>query len=190
MHLNRWCHYPAASLQESAAYPSISAPGFYAFLDNIKRTDFHEVKYVKGHMVGPLTASFQLQDKQGRVAYYQDELRDLIVKTLSMHARWQAATLAGLGRPVILFVDDPCIGACGSCYHVTLTREMILEDLNPIFSEAHKENAITGVHSCNAADWSLLFESDLEILSLDAYGSEIHCSVMQDRWRVLSKEAG
>lgn len=156
------------ALQRFAA-PEISAPGFYAFLDDIKKTGVHKVKYLKGHMVGPLTAGFQLQDEHGRLAYYQEQLRDLIVKTLAMHARWQAAALSSLGRPVILFIDEPCVGACGSCYHITLTREMILEDLNAILSAAHKENAITGVHSCHAVDWSILFESDLEIVSLDAY---------------------
>lgn len=155
----------------------ISAPGFHAFLDEIRKTGPRGMEYVKGHLVGPLTAGFQLKDERGRLAYYQDGLRDLIVKALAMHARWQAVALADLDRPVILFVDDPCIGACGSCYHITLTREMILEDLNAIFDAAHKGGAFMGLHSCNAVDWSLLFESDLEIVSLDAYrfGDSLIC---------------
>lgn len=163
------------------ASPASSAPGFYALLNDVRRTGLRDIKCLKGHMVGPLTAGFQLKDEYGRVAYYQDQLRDLIVKTLAMHARWQAAELSSLGRPVILFVDDPCISACGSCYHVTLTRGMILEDLNTIFSQVHKENAMAGVHSCAAADWSLLFESDLEIVSLDVYlfGDSLVCHAAQ-----------
>jgi len=166
---------------EKFALPKSSAPGFFAFLKDMRRTGLHGIKCVKGHMVGPLTAGFQLKDECGRLAYYQDQLRDIIVKTLAMHARWQAAALSSLGLPVLLFVDDPCVGACGSCYHLTLTNEMILEDLNTIFSAVHKENAMAGVHSCDAADWSLLFEADLEIVSLDVYrfGDSLLCHAAQ-----------
>jgi hypothetical protein len=146
-------------------------------LDSLKKNCFRETRYLKGHLVGPLTAGFQLKDQTGRQAYYQEQLRDLIVKTLAMHARWQAAILSGVGLPAIIFVDDPCISLCGSCYHVTLTREMIIEDLNAIFSAVHAADAIAGLHSCSAADWSLLFESDLEIVALDSYqfGESLIC---------------
>ena len=46
---------------------------------------------------------------------------------------------------------------------------MIIEDLNTIFRGVLSENALVGVHSCEAVDWSLLFESELQIVSLDAY---------------------
>ena len=163
------------------ASPRDAAPGLYTFLDSIERSGPGEIKYLKGHLVGPFTAGFQLMDELGRQAYYQEQLRDLIVKTLAMHARWQAATLSGLGRPALIFIDDPCISLCGSCYHVTLTRQMIIEDLNAIFSAVHSENAIGGVHSCNAADWSLLFEADLEIVAMDAYrfGESLVCYAAQ-----------
>jgi hypothetical protein len=151
------------------ACPEYAAPGFYAFLDHLKHTDLSGIRYLKGHLAGPLTAGFQLKDDQGRLAYYQPELRDLIVRTLALHARWQAATLCALGRPAILFVDEPFMNACGSAYQITLTRDMVIEDLAVISGAVHHENAAVGVHSCNAADWSLLFESDLEIIDLDAY---------------------
>jgi hypothetical protein len=159
----------------------VSAPGLYAFLDDITRTGLDGIRYLKGQMCGPLTAGFQLKDERGRLAYYQDQLRDLIVRTLALHARWQAATLARLGRPAIILVDDSCVGACGSCYHVTLTREMVLEDLKTIREAVIPENARLGVHCCGTADWSLLFESDMEIISLDAYrfGDSLACYAAQ-----------
>jgi hypothetical protein len=158
-----------------------SAPGLYAFLDDITRTGLDGINYLKGQMSGPLTAGFQLKDERGRLAYYQDQLRDLIVRTLAMHARWQATTLSCLGRPAIILVDDSCISACGSGYHVALPREMIIEDLNTIRTAVIEENARLGVHSCNIADWSLLFESDVEIVSLDAYrfGASLVCYAAQ-----------
>jgi hypothetical protein len=111
----------------------------------------------------------QLKDERGRIAYYQEELRDVIVRTLSLNARCQAAALSQFGSPAIIFVDDPAISAYGSMHHLALRRDMIIEDLNTIFRGVLSENALVGVHSCDAVDWSLLFESELQIVSLDAY---------------------
>ncbi|GLI35387.1 hypothetical protein [Desulforhabdus amnigena] len=166
---------------QSFALPRDNSKGFYAFLESIERTGPRGIRFFKGHMVGPLTAGFHLKDDRGRMAYYRDELRDVLVKTLAMHARWQAVTLSGLGRPAIIFVDDPGISAYGSYLHITLTREMILEDFNSIFAALHSENARVGLHSCNNADWSVPLQSNLDILSLDAYwyGDSILCYAVE-----------
>lgn len=162
---------------EAFAFPKDSAPGFFALLEEAGKGIPKGAGFLKGHLVGPLSAGFQLKDDRGRLAYYQDELRDLVVRTLAMHARWQAAALGRFGLPAIVFIDEPCIGACGSCHYITLKKEMIREDLDQIIRAIHVENAAAGVHSCSAADWTLLFDSDLEIVSLDAYrfGDSLLC---------------
>ena len=169
-----YSHYLAAEAGDPEALeqfsiPEASARGLYAFCELVRQTDTDSIRYLKGHVVGPLTMGFQLKDTGGRIAYYNPELRDLIVKTLAMNAKWQAAELRRLGRPAIIFIDDPTISACGSSSHITLTREMIIDDLNAILSAVHSENAYTGIHSCDALDWTILFESGTNIVSLDAY---------------------
>ena len=146
-----------------------AAAGFHAFLSRIRSKGLDRVRYLKGQIAGPLTVALELKDEEGRPAYYQGDLRDIIVRTLALNARCQAAALSGLGRTPIIFVDDPAISACGSRLHLALNRETILEDLNFIFTAIRSEGAVTGVHSCEAVDWSLLMESEVQILSLDAY---------------------
>ena len=146
-----------------------AAAGFHAFLDRAQRGGLGKAKYVKGQIVGPLTASLELKDQQGRPAYYQGDLRDMIVRTLALNARCQAAALSGFGCTPIIFVDDPAIRAYGSRLHLALGREMIIEDLNVIMSAVQSEKALAGIHSCEAVDWSLLMESQVQIISLDAY---------------------
>jgi len=46
---------------------------------------------------------------------------------------------------------------------------MVIEDLNCIFSSILSEKALAGIHSCEAVDWSLVMETHVQILSLDAY---------------------
>lgn len=151
------------------AFPPASASGFYAFLEDLRQRGTGAARYLKGHLAGPLTIGFQLKDERGRLAYYEDQLRDLLVKTLAMHARWQAAELGQFGLPVIIFVDEPGIRVYGSSSYITVTREMITGDLNVIFEAIHSAGGLAGVHSCDAIDWSVLFESNLEIVNLDAY---------------------
>lgn len=153
----------------SFAFPATSAVGFYALLKDLKEHGTRQARYLKGHLAGPLTIGFQLKDRQGRFAYYDDQLRDLIVKTLAMHARWQATTLAEYGLPVIIFVDEPAIGIYGQSTYITVTRSMILDDINTVFQGVHAAGGLTGVHSCDAIDWSLLYEAELEIVNLDVY---------------------
>lgn len=151
------------------AFSQESATGFYSFINRIEKNGTEKFKYLKGQEVGPLTAGFQLKDAEGRLVYYEDQLRDMVVKALAMHARWQVRKLAQYGLPVIMFVDEPGVGVYGKSTHITVTREMILEDLNAIADAILIENGIPGVHSCDAIDWTLLFESKIEVVSLDVY---------------------
>lgn len=151
------------------AFPPASAAGFYAFMEEMRANGTGPARYLKGHLAGPLTIGFQLKDERGRLAYYEDQLRDVLVKTLAMHARWQAAELGKLGLPAIIFVDEPGIRVYGSSSYITVTREMVLNDLNAIFAAIHAAGGLAGVHSCDAIDWSVLFEADLEIVNLDTY---------------------
>ncbi len=146
-----------------------AATGFHAFLARAQSGGLKKARYVKGQIVGPLTVALELKDQLGRPAYYQGDLRDIIVRTLALSARCQAAALSGFGCIPIIFVDDPAIRAYGSRLHLALSREMIIEDLNIIFSAIQSEKALAGIHSCEAVDWSLLMESQVQILSLDAY---------------------
>ncbi len=158
-----------AECLQSFLPPPQAAAGFHAFLGRAQTGGLKKPKYVKGQIVGPLTAALELKDQQGRPAYYQGDLRDIIVRTLALNARCQASALSVFGCTPIIFVDDPAIRAFGSRLHLALSREMIIEDLNFIFSAIRSEKALAGIHSCEAVDWSLLTESQVQILSLDAY---------------------
>lgn len=163
---------------EQFSFPRSAAAGFYAFEELISKKDLPEAVYFKGQLTGPLTVGFQIKDEKGHLAYYDEQLRDLLVKSLAMHARWQAKKLAALGRPVIMFVDEPAIRVYGQVSYITISRQMIQNDLSAIVKSIHEARAYAGVHSCDAVDWSLLFGIDLDIVNLDVYNygdSLLHC---------------
>ncbi|MFZ5597832.1 MAG: hypothetical protein ACOY31_12570 [Bacillota bacterium] len=151
------------------AVPEEAAAGLFAFVEYIEKRGPGEAMFFKGHLAGPLTIGFQLKDTGGRLAYYEDQLRDLVVKTLAVNARWQAARLSELGRKAIIFVDEPGISVYGKSDYITVTSEMIEKDLNEIFEQIHLAGALAGVHSCDAIDWSILYRCGLDIVNLDVY---------------------
>lgn len=150
------------------ALPMDAAAGFYAFLDDLENGT-GEARMLKGQVVGPISAAFQVKDERGRFAYYDEQLRDLIVKSIATSAAWQGTELSRFDLPVLIFIDDPALGIYGQSNYITVTREMILEDFDTILQAVHRTGALAGAHSCDAIDWSLLFESELEVVSFDAY---------------------
>lgn len=148
--------------------PPGAAAGFHAFLC-LQADGFSRAHYIKGQIAGPLTIALELKEEHGRPAYYQADLRDTIVRTLALNARGQAEALLRFGRTPIIFVDDPAVSAYGSRLHLALSRDDILEDLNVVLAAIQSAGAIAGIHCCEAVDWSLLIESQAQILSLDAY---------------------
>ncbi len=150
------------------AMPKEAATGFYAFLDAMAAGTGDAV-CLKGQVVGPLTAGFQLTDRTGRPAYYDEQIRDVIVKNLAMTARWQARALTAFGLKTLVFVDEPGISIFGQSTYITVTREMIIEDMNTVLEGIRAGGADGGIHTCAAVDGSILFDSHTGVLSFDAY---------------------
>jgi len=147
-----------------------AAAGFYGFLAYLEKNGPGSARYLKGQVSGPLTLGLQVTDQNRQAAYYQPELKDIVIKSLSLQARWQVETLKSFGLPVLLFIDDPRIYACGLSTHITLNKEEIRGDLNILFRVIHQAGGIAGVHACAGADWSIALDSEVDILSFDAYG--------------------
>ncbi len=154
---------------EQFAIPPASAAGFYAFLKNIAQNPANTT-WVKGQLAGPLSVGLNITDIQKRPAYYNPQMKDLLVKALALQARWQAVELGKLGFPVMIFVDDPALSAIGISTYITLTKEQLVKDLKEIVSEIQAGGAVAGAHSCAGIDWSILLEAGFEVISFDAYG--------------------
>ncbi|MCL6449906.1 MAG: hypothetical protein K6T75_01235 [Acetobacteraceae bacterium] len=159
----------AAEAQALFAFPRRAAAGFYAFLERLRWDGPGEARWLKGQVSGPLTVGFQVTDPGLRAAFYDPQLRDLLVRALEGHARWQARALGAFGLPVIIFVDEPGLYAYGQSTFVGLNRGDIAPALEAVFSALESEGAVPGAHVCARCDWSILFESRARVVDFDAY---------------------
>ncbi|MHB1419914.1 MAG: uroporphyrinogen decarboxylase/cobalamine-independent methonine synthase family protein [Bacillota bacterium] len=154
---------------ECFATPKEAALGLYTFLAHLEEKGPGQAKILKGQIPGPLSVALNLTDQLRRPAYYDDQLRDILVKTLALQARWQANKLGKFGVPALVFIDDPAVAAWGTSTYISLTREDIISDLAEIVREIKRAGALAGAHCCAGVDWGMFIEAGIEVLSFDAY---------------------
>ena len=77
-------------------------------------------------------------------------------------------TLAGL-KPVLIFFDEPALAGIGSSEFTSISNDEINLCFEEVFEAVHLEGGLAGVHVCANTDWSLVLESEADIVSFDAY---------------------
>lgn len=144
----------------------VYASGLHEFL---AVPDLPDAVIVKGQITGPITLGMTLVDQDRRCAYYDSRLREMLVKSLSMKAKWQIRQLSRHGLPVMIFMDEPTMRYFGSSDFVGFSREDVIQDMNEVIQTIHDEGAIAGIHCCGNTDWSLILATEVDILSHDSY---------------------
>ncbi|MEA4902137.1 methionine synthase [Desulfitobacterium sp.] len=154
---------------ESFGFTPEGGVGFESFCSDFRQRKPKDISFVKGQLSGPLTVGMQITDASRRASYYDETQRDLLVKALAMHAQWQTRRLKGFGYPVLISIDDPSLYAYGASTHVTLGRETLLAHLNEVSEGILRQGGIPGAHVCAGTDWTLLFDSKIQVVNFDAY---------------------
>jgi len=124
---------------------------------------------LKGQVTGPFTLGVNLLDQDKRCSYYDDHLHDVVVKSVALKAMWQVAQLKPFGCPLMIFLDEPALLGFGSQTFITVSREDVTRDINEVVAAIHGLGGLAGVHCEENTDWSLLMETELDILDFDAY---------------------
>lgn len=157
----------ATALESFGLTPSY-AEGFHLFLEAVSKSPSQPAA-LKGQVTGPFTQATSLTDQEGKSAFYNPQLRDCIVKMISLKARWQIKKLHHFGVPVIISIDEPSLVGFGSSAYLGIAAADVQKDLNEIISHIHSQNAYAAIHCCENTDWAMLLATDIDILSFDAY---------------------
>lgn len=129
-----------------------------------------QIMAVKGQVTGPFTLLTGLADTDHRLGYYNQTFREMAVKTLAMKGAWQVEFLKELGRPVIVFIDEPALAGLGSSAFISIAKDDIAQDLTEVIGAIKQSGGLAGIHVCANTDWNFLLALDLDILSFDAHG--------------------
>ncbi len=151
---------------EAFALSDKTAPGFHRFLTRLAEVR-DGADYVKAQLTGPFSMGLGLADENGKPIIYNYAYFDIIKKALHMKARWviNAIEKHAQGKEIILFFDEPFMVSFGSAY-VSISKDEAIA----IFDEVTGGlKARRGVHCCGNTDWSVLFNTTLDIVNYDAF---------------------
>lgn len=142
------------------------ARGLHVFLKMIREKHFQTLK---GQITGPMTFTLGLKDREGRLVFFDEELREISLLLLQAKARWQIDQLRPHADTVFMFVDEPILSALGSSTYLGVSRDESLRLLKETAAAISEVGAIPGIHCCANADWVLAIESGAKVISFDAY---------------------
>jgi methionine synthase II (cobalamin-independent) len=145
------------------------AAGFPVFISALQKSLPAKMRYIKGQITGPLTAGLSFKDETGKDIIHNEMLFDAVVKGLAMKAAWQIGELKQFGKPVIIFIDEPVMESLGSGTSA-VPSGIVSEKLNEIADTIHEQGGIAGIHCCGNADWSMIFNTRVDIVNFDAFG--------------------
>ena len=141
---------------------------FNPFLEIIKEL---KPKYAKSQITGPFTLATSLTDRDGRCAYYDETLREVVIKTLSLKALWQIKEIrkACSNTTPIIFIDEPTLSQLGTSAFVTIPPTEIIEIIKEISDLIQENGALSAIHCCGKADWSIPIKVGMNIINFDAF---------------------
>ena len=127
--------------------------------------------FAKGQIVGPFTLSTSLCTKDDSAAIYDDTLREIIIKTLTLKALWQIKEIKSANQATvpIIFLDEPSLSQLGTSAYMSVSEDEVISMLSEIIEVIKQNGAIPAIHCCGKCDWRLPLKSGVEIINLDAY---------------------
>ncbi len=142
------------------------AAGLHAFLKAVEGRRFPRVK---GQCTGPLSFTLGLKNFRGKPIYFDEELREISLMILQAKIRWQIDVLRPYADEVIIFIDEPVLSALGSSSYLGVSSDEALRLLKTTADSITEGGALSGIHCCSKADWPLVIDSGVDIVSFDAY---------------------
>ncbi|MFA5147324.1 MAG: hypothetical protein WC515_08110 [Candidatus Omnitrophota bacterium] len=143
------------------------AQGLYRFLESLDGGK-NDIKFVKGHVTGPISFALFLTDQNKKSVIYDKDLFEVLSKLLVMKTRWQIKKLKEKFPRVIIFIDEPYLVSIGSSF-VNVNMEDAGRKLDELIGAVKEAGALCGVHCCGNTDWSYLLKRGIDILNFDTY---------------------
>ncbi len=144
-----------------------TAPFYYEMVERLKKDRPAGLKWISFEMPGPIVLGDTLKQRNGNPAIHHETLRDMLIKSVNMKSRWMVKWIEEEVPGVQVICDQPeptlvvftSAGGSGS-------RDEILQAIEGGFADIE---AIRWVHCCSNIDWSLLTDTDIDVINLDAY---------------------
>ncbi len=144
------------------AYPKENFHGLYELLSRRLPTG---LKAIKGQVTGPVSLGLQIFDSSGKSVIYDEAYSEIIRKNLNLMLRWQERELQKSCTMALLFLDEPSLSLVGTPF-AAVSLENVTTWINEVFENV---NCSKGLHCCGNTDWPTVLNTNVDVLSFDAY---------------------
>lgn len=153
---------------EKYSITSEASSTFEDFEKIIKKT---KPNFAKGQIIGAFTLAAALQTNNAQAVIFDDTLRDIVVKHLSLKALWIIKHIkeANSETVPIIFTDEPSVSQIGTSAYITIKEDDIVVMLKEISDVIKSHNSLSAIHCCGKCDWRIPIKSGVDIINFDAY---------------------
>ena len=149
---------------------SSTFPEFEKIIKNTKP------QYAKAQIIGPFTLAAMLTDQNGINAIFDETLREIVVKLLTLKVLWQIKHIKQANPTTIpiIFMDEPTLSQLGTSAYLTISEKDVVEMLAEISEIIHQNGGISAIHCCGKCDWTILIKAKADIINFDAFAFSEH----------------
>lgn len=128
-------------------------------------------EFAKGQITGAFTLSGVLTDNNSKLFVFDETLRDIVVKHLSLKALWEIKHIknANNGTTPIIFMDEPSISQVGTSAYLTINENDIISMIGEISDVIKSAGGMSAIHCCGKCDWRIPINAGVDIINFDAY---------------------
>jgi len=128
-------------------------------------------QYAKSQITGAFTFTTSINDINGKSIIYDDTLRDLSVKFLTLKALWMIKRIKSANPDTvpIIFTDEPSMSQLGTSAYLTVGEDEVISMIKEIFDAVKKAGGICAIHCCGKCDWRIPIKAGVNIINFDAY---------------------
>jgi hypothetical protein len=166
--------FAALDTDEACLLPETAA-GFFAFEAACRAGRFPAAAAVKAQTEGPATLAHALL-AGGRPLACRPGWLSRLTSFVARQAVWQVGRLQGLGKPVVVVVDEPALGLAALGAPPAQGWAMVAA-VDRVLRAVRRAGAVAGLHCCTPLPVALIAALDPDLLSFDA-----HLPSGGDRW--------
>ncbi|SDC26281.1 MULTISPECIES: hypothetical protein [unclassified Candidatus Frackibacter] len=131
--------------------------------------DLSNYAAIKGQIIGPISFGLQICDENRKPIIYNDEVRILLFDFTKQKLLAQYDDLKKENQDLTIHIDEPGLEMIFTSIS-GYTEDMAKEDMKKFLTEIKSEAGIPiTIHLCGKPDWDFLLNSEIDILSFDAY---------------------
>lgn len=165
---------------------SSTFPEFEKIIKNTKP------QYAKAQIIGPFTLAAMLTDQNGINAIFDETLREIVVKLLTLKVLWQIKHIKQANPTTIpiIFMDEPTLSQLGTSAYLTISDKDVVDMLAEISEIIHQNGGISAIHCCGKCDWTILIKAKADIINFDAFAFSEHLGLFAQEIDKFLRDGG